>query len=321
MKKLSTVLLLLCLLLSLAACGKKPASTDTGSATQAAKTEAGTNQTEAATDTEPKTEPDTEPDTEPVPDTPALSFEEITVVDNDDCLIRITGIDAKNFWGYTLNVYLENKSSDKKYRFSVDGASINGVSAEPLFSKEVAAGKKAMEEISFMDDSLPELLGDFTDIMLAFRVHDADDWTADDIVTETVHVYPFGEENAVRYVRQPQDTDTVIVDNDDLTVIVTGYDPDSLWGYSVNLYLVNKTDKALMFSVDDASVNGLMSDPFFATTVEAGTSAFSQLSWSDSEFEKNGITEVEEIEMNFRVHDADDWGADNLFEETVKLNP
>lgn len=321
MKKLSTVLLLLCLLLSLAACGKKPASTDTGSATQAAKTEAGTNQTEAATDTEPKTEPDTEPDTEPVPDTPALSFEEITVVDNDDCLIRITGIDAKNFWGYTLNVYLENKSSDKKYRFSVDGASINGVSAEPLFSKEVAAGKKAMEEISFMDDSLPELLGDFTDIMLAFRVHDADDWTADDIVMETVHVYPFGEENAVRYVRQPQDTDTVIVDNDDLTVIVTGYDPDSLWGYSVNLYLVNKTDKALMFSVDDASVNGLMSDPFFATTVEAGTSAFSQLSWSDSEFEKNGITEVEEIEMNFRVHDADDWGADNLFEETVKLNP
>lgn len=317
MKKLSTVLLLLCLLLSLAACGKKPASTDTGSATQAAKTEAGTNQTEAATDTEPKTEPDTEP----VPDTPALSFEEITVVDNDDCLIRITGIDAKNFWGYTLNVYLENKSSDKKYRFSVDGASINGVSAEPLFSKEVAAGKKAMEEISFMDDSLPELLGDFTDIMLAFRVHDADDWTADDIVMETVHVYPFGEENAVRYVRQPQDTDTVIVDNDDLTVIVTGYDPDSLWGYSVNLYLVNKTDKALMFSVDDASVNGLMSDPFFATTVEAGTSAFSQLSWSDSEFEKNGITEVEEIEMNFRVHDADDWGADNLFEETVKLNP
>lgn len=317
MKKLSTVLLLLCLLLSLAACGKKPSSTDTGSATQAAKTEVGTNQTEAATDTEPKTEPDTEP----VPDTPALSFEEITVVDNDDCLIRITGIDAKNFWGYTLNVYLENKSSDKKYRFSVDGASINGVSAEPLFSKEVAAGKKAMEEISFMDDSLPELLGDFTDIMLAFRVHDADDWTADDIVMETVHVYPFGEENAVRYVRQPQDTDTVIVDNDDLTVIVTGYDPDSLWGYSVNLYLVNKTDKALMFSVDDASVNGLMSDPFFATTVEAGTSAFSQLSWSDSEFEKNGITEVEEIEMNFRVHDADDWGADNLFEETVKLNP
>lgn len=317
MKKRIAALFLMCLLLSLAACGKKPASTDTGSATQAAKTEAGTNQTEAATDTEPKTEPDTEP----VPDTPALSFEEITVVDNDDCLIRITGIDAKNFWGYTLNVYLENKSSDKKYRFSVDGASINGVSAEPLFSKEVAAGKKAMEEISFMDDSLPELLGDFTDIMLAFRVHDADDWTADDIVMETVHVYPFGEENAVRYVRQPQDTDTVIVDNDDLTVIVTGYDPDSLWGYSVNLYLVNKTDKALMFSVDDASVNGLMSDPFFATTVEAGTSAFSQLSWSDSEFEKNGITEVEEIEMNFRVHDADDWGADNLFEETVKLNP
>lgn len=317
MKKRIAALLLMCLLLSLAACDKKPASTDTGSATQAAKTEAGTTQTEAATDTESKTEPDTEP----VPDTPALSFEEITVVDNDDCLIRITGIDAQNFWGYTLNVYLENKSSDKKFLFSVDGASINGVSAAALFSKEIAAGKKAMEEITFMDDSLPELLGDFTDIMLAFRVHDADDWAADDIVTETVHVYPFGEENAVRYVRQPQDTDTVIVDNDDLTVIVTGYDPDGVWGYSVNLYLVNKTDKALMFSVEDVSVNGLMSDPLFATTVEAGTSAFPQLSWSDSEFEKNGITEVEEIEMNFRVYDANVWGADNLFEETVKLNP
>lgn len=317
MKKVIVFLLLLCLLLSLAACDKKPASTDAGRATQAAKTEADTRQTQTETETE--TEPQTE--TEPVPDKPVPAIDEITVVDNEECLLRITGIDPDAFFGYTVKVYMENRSSDKKYRFSVDNASINAVSADVLFSTEVAPGKKANDEITFMDDSLLETLGDFTDILLTFRVRDADDWTADDTVNESVHIYPFGEENATRYIRQSQDTDTVLVDNDDATVIVTGYDSENFWGYTVKMYLINKTDKELMFSVDDVSVNGLMTNPLFATTVGADMSSFSNLIWSSSEFEKNGIAEVEEIEMTLRIYDANDWSADNLFEETVKLNP
>ena len=70
------------------------------------------------------------------------------------------------------------------------------------------------------------------------------------------------KKNAVAFVREAQATDNVIIDNDYVTVIVTGYEDDEIWGYTANLFLLNKTDKTVMFSVDDASVNGFMADPF-----------------------------------------------------------
>lgn len=315
MKKLSIPLLLV-VLLSLAACG--------GSTTEASQS-AGVSESlsqpaDNAAEVEAEEAPVSEPETEPVAPS---AFEEITVVDNDQCVIKITGIDPDNMWGYTINAYLENKSADKNYMFSVTAAAINGIQTDPLFASSVAPGKKSNEEISFLDSTLAENgITEYTDIMLSFRVHDDDDWAADAIVNETVHIYPLGAENAVPFVREAQPTDTVLVDNDDISVIVTGYDPDGFWGYTVNLYLVNKTDKNLMFSADDVSVNGYMADPFWATSVSAGSAAFSgTFSWSESTLEDNGIETVGEIVMQLRVYDDDDWTADDIYNEIITLNP
>ncbi len=54
-------------------------------------------------------------------------------------------------------------------------------------------------------------------------MYDSNDWSADPVGKETIHVYPYGEENAVAFVREAQATDNVIIDNDYVTVIVTGY--------------------------------------------------------------------------------------------------
>lgn len=113
----------------------------------------------------------------------------------------------------------------------------------------------------------------------------------------------------------------VIIDNDYVTVIVTGYEDDEIWGYTANLFLLNKTDKTVMFSVDDASVNGFMADPFYATSVSAGKCAFSSMAWSDTTLEENGITEVEEIEVLFRAYDADDFMGEDFANEVITLNP
>ena len=138
---------------------------------------------------------------------------------------------------------------------------------------------------------------------------------------ETVHVYPYGEDKVTKFVREAQSSDTVVVDNEKVSVIVTDYDEDGFWGYTVNLFLVNKTDKELTYSVDEASVNGFMADPFWATSVGAGKVAFASMSWSDSDFEDNDITTVEEIEMKFNIYDSEDWSADAIFNEVVTLNP
>ena len=76
-------------------------------------------------------------------ETDEISFEEMTVVDNEQCAIKITGIEPDNTWGYTLNAYFENKSEDKTYMFSVQNAAINGLQTDPFFATTVAAGKKS----------------------------------------------------------------------------------------------------------------------------------------------------------------------------------
>ena len=113
----------------------------------------------------------------------------------------------------------------------------------------------------------------------------------------------------------------MIVDNENVTIIVSGYDEDGIWGYTMHLYLVNKTDSEVMFSVDDVSVNGFMADPFWAASVAAGKAAFSDVSCSDSTFEENDITTVEEIEMTWSVYNNEDWTQDDIYNETVVLNP
>jgi len=291
--------------------------------TKAPETEAP--ETEAPETEAPETEaPETEaPETEASSQTTGkITFDGIVAVDNEDCYVKITGIDPDNYWGYTLNVYFENRSSDKKYMFSVMSASINGVECDPFFATEVAAGKKANDEINFDIDELEECgVSEITDIEITIRVYDSEDWTADDVVHETFNVYPYGKDAATKYVREAKETDTVIVDNDSITVIATGYEYDDIWGYTVNFYLVNKTDMNLMISVDDASVNGYMLDPFFATEVIAGKSEFTSMSWSDDDFAENSITDVEEIEFTIRAYDYDNWLADDIVNEKVVLNP
>lgn len=255
-------------------------------------------------------------------DRESISFEEVVVVDNVECTIKITDINPDNMWGYTLNVQLENKSDDKTYMYSVESASINGIQSDPFFATEVAAGKKSKNEISFSDSDLEDNgVGDYTDIELTFRVYDSNDWEADDVARETIHIYPYGEDRAYNFVRESKETDNVIIENDYITVIVTGYEVDDIFGYTVNLFLINKTDKNVMFSVDEASVNGYMADPFYAEKVNAGKCAFSSMSWSDTVLEDNDIASVEEIEFNFRAYDVDRLSDDYFANEVIVLKP
>lgn len=316
------MLLVLAMLLSLAACGGE-APTNNGEPSANNSNQTAPSQEDATDSSDGATE-DTVDQAALSQEEPAnkITFTEMVAIDNEDCTVTITGIDADNMWGYTLNVLLENKSADKTYMFSVENAAINGVQCDPFFAADVAAGKKSNEEISFMSDELEENgITEYTDIELTFRVYDSNDWTADAVAKETFHIYPYGEENTVTFTREAQPSDTVIVDNDYVTVIVTGYEKDDIWGYSVNLFLLNKSDKNVMFSVDEVSVNGFMADPFYATSVSAGKCAFSSMTWSDTTFEENGITDVETIEFKLRAYDEDNWFGDDLANEAITLNP
>lgn len=250
-----------------------------------------------------------------------ISFTELTVVDNDECTIKITELDPNNLFGYAVNVQLANKSSDKTYMFSVNDAAINGVVCTPLFANEVAPEKKSNSSVYFTEDLTEYGIGDYTDIELTFRVYDSDNWEADNVAKETVHIYPYGQDKATTFSRAPQDSDIVLVDNDELSVTVIGYDKDNIWGYSVNVFIQNKTDKNIMFSTDNESINGFMVSALWAETVPSGKCSFGSITWFSSSLEDNNITTVENIEFILRAYDADNYFADDIVNKEIKLVP
>lgn len=261
-------------------------------------------------------------DEKEITDAKDIIFEEIVVVDNDACTIKITGIEEDNIWGYSLKAFFENKTADQTLMFSVTSAAINDVMADPFFASEVAPSKKSNETISFMgDDFNSNDIGEFTDILLNFRVYDSEDWMADPVAECSTHIYPYGEDQAVSYNRETIEGDTILVDTDDVTVILTDCDPDTMWGYAANLYIVNKTDTTIMVSADNVSVNGFMIDPFYGDSVDSGKRAFSAMSWYTSDLEDNGITEVESIELTLRVYDENDWSRSDFVNEVITITP
>lgn len=250
------------------------------------------------------------------------TFQPISVVENDSCTIKITGIQPETVWGYGVNVYLENKTQDKKLMFACESGSVNGVQVFPLLSGEVLPGKKANDRVTFRV-RLPqgENLGEITDIALAFRVYDSEDILADDVAAATAHVYPLGQEKATRYSRNPKSTDTLLVDDENMTVSVIGYRMDETWGYTAQLYVENKTQQPLMVSVEEASVNGFMLDPFFATQVEPGACSFRDIAWSKKTLEENGITHVKQIQFTLQAYPADNIFAENILSLPITLYP
>lgn len=112
----------------------------------------------------------------------------------------------------------------------------------------------------------------------------------------------------------------MLVENDDITFTITAVTEDPVWGYTLRVYMENKTDKTLMFSLIDTSVNGFMCDPFWAETVAAGKRSNSGISWLSSDFEDNGIVDVEDIAFTLRVYDYNDWTAEDVLNETFTVH-
>lgn len=127
------------------------------------------------------------------------------------------------------------------------------------------------------------------------------------------------EEDSTETEADDSDFSQIIVDEDNIKFEITEIEHDNFWGYAWKVSLENNTDETLVFTIDDVSVNGVMSNPYWAETVTAGHKANSEISWMSSDFEENDIEKVTEVSFELRVYDDDTF--DDYFEETFTVYP
>lgn len=307
MKRLILTLLCIAMLLSLAACGgaRSPGATEAPtSAPTAAPTVPGT----------------TEAPTAPPVD---YTLSDLVLVDNASCSFTVTGTEYNEHLGLQIHVLCENKS-DRPLIFSWNNTSVCGFMYDPLWAEEVAAGKKVNATVGIDTYALEQMEVESVDeITFTLYVQDSEEFMNEPVVNESFTIYPTGKtaDTAVFPEYRHRDGETVIVHNEDLTFIIQNVDDELADYYTLNCYIANHTDKNLMVSWEDVSVNGFMVNPFWAMNVAAGKQAYSEIIFYRTDLEEQDIEVVQDIEFSLLVSDYDNWEADYLLNEVYTFKP
>ncbi len=228
----------------------------------------------------------------------------LACIENDACKITLISITDEGFLGKAMNFAYENKSDSKDYNVSLESLSVNGVELVAIGFCEVEAGNTTTEKIYIYDDSLETLgAGEATGFVATFEVTDAEDFLAEPLMHEELCYYPLGEDKAVEFKREPADTDVVMVDKDGFYASVISQETDEFYGYVLNVYFENNSDKNVYFDLTSCVINGKETDPFSLTHIGAGKGGLGMLYWDDEELGELGVTEIESIEMGFEICD------------------
>ena len=245
------------------------------------------------------------------------------LVSNDNASVTITGYSIDEFLGVQIEMECVN-NTDKNVMFSLGDVVVNGYMIEPLWASEVAAGKTAKSNCSFTTDQLAKCgITSLDEVTGTLTCMDWDDWSAEPIIKESVAIYPTGKthEESIAPAREDQAGDFAAVSQDDFKMIIVSAGEGTWGGYVLDCYLENNTDKRLMFSIDNVSVNGMMIDPFWAAELIQGTKKYSDINFYTSDLEENNIEKVEEIEFELTVRDEADYFGEPLFDETLVYKP
>lgn len=307
MKKPITALLTAALLLTTAACSAggsdidQPVQGTSASAgvTDGSATIPAVQAGEPAAEEDPAEEPAEEPDeTEPVGE-----LEEQILVDEED--IRITATGLEDTWmGPALKVLIEN-NSDTDLTFQTRATSVNGYMIDTMFSPDVAAGKKANDEITLSASEMEAAgIDQIADIETIFHVFTTEDWEAyhdtDPVSIRTSiaedHEYSFDDSGEVLY------------DDKDIRIIAKGISKDDSWfGPGLVVFIENLSDVSITVQARDVSANGFMVDTIFSPDIAPGKRVLDAVTFMETDLETNSIEEITEVELGFHIFETDEW--------------
>jgi len=256
--------------------------------------------------------PEKEPETAPVPEEPA--FPAVVLMNRLGAAVTLIGYTPDDPWGPTMLLELKNET-DRPLRFATDGVLANGVMCDPYWSCDVPAGETVQSRVRWSSEQLA-LSGIAWLNALSIRLLVTDPAAPEErpIFSDAVELtLEGGEGSPLSEAHWADFPGQVLAEGDGFRVTTKYFDADGDQGPALTLQLVNSSDRALLFTVLDVTVNGKPADPFWGEEVVPHATRYSQMIWeSDAAFRS--------ISMTLCVYDGEDWEAEDLFCETVTID-
>jgi lipoprotein len=242
--------------------------------------------------------------------------------DNYSVTVDSMGWDNVSNLAY-LNIILENKTTDKTYIFNTEDSFINGLQVHiPMFESAQAGSKsQVVWYLNPLNESVA--VKDITDIEALLHVYEYDGKESNEIDTETLHIYPYGQDSTTTYVYEQKDTDKLLIDNEYCTIILVGSDMDNV-NYTLKLYIVNKTDETMNISTGENYIDGkkIKNPPYFPQ-IKPKKSTFYTISWFVSAITDQGIdpSNISNISFFVDAYANGHLNDEHFFKETISFTP
>lgn len=290
------LLVLLLALLCLSSC----VSTTTGDIIPPSFAEEGDSQPAETVGTESTTEPG---ETETTVPTVSEEISETILMDSDGIKITAKSLDKSGWMGPELKLLIENNTA-QNLTVQARSVSVNGYMVGSSLSADVAAGKKANDELTLTASDLETSgIGTITDIEFSFHIFDSDTWDAyKDTDLVSVKTAAFGA-----YTQPVDDSGTIVYDDGGIKVVAKGLDTSGWMGPAVILYIQNDSDTNITVQARDESVNGFMLDASLSEELLPGKRSIADMSFLSSQIEENDITDITEVEFVLHIFDTDTW--------------
>lgn len=242
----------------------------------------------------------------------------VMLFDNEIFTVYALGetISVEGWRGIDLRIM--NKASDT-YTFYVPTLYVDGIQTMNLFSVDVEAGSTVDTPMMISDTGVLEEDVKFTDIEAEVHIIRSEDIARKEELIEDMHYYPYGEDKAEKFVRQPKDTDGIILEEDDIDVRIVNHEINDTT-LNMTLYVSNRTGKDIVVSADGVKIGNKKLDGFTSMNVDKDRCAFGVYRIYLFDMEAGGnIEDISDMEMNVSVWEYGTDSGSPLYEAEHKL--
>lgn len=233
-----------------------------------------------------------------------ITIEEQVLFEQDGLKVTATEYVSDSIWGDSIKLLIENDGSSD-IGLGCTALIVNDYMITDLFSSTIAAGKKANEELDLSSSSLKaagiETVGK---VEVYFHTFDPDSYmTIDNLDCVTIETSAFDSMDST-----PNDAGQELYNSDGIRIVGKYVDENSFWGTAILLYIENNCGENKIIQCEDLSINGYMLTPYFSCTIYDGKKAVDDITLLSSQLEENGITEINDVELKFKIIDEDFMG-------------